>query len=58
MSGPREFLGHQEAEVAVEEAFVDYNRNRMHSALDYMTPYEYLDGWKDGKVTTETKVNN
>jgi putative transposase len=46
---PREFNSHQEAEVAVEEAFTDYNRNRIHSALDYMTPREYLDAWKSGR---------
>jgi transposase InsO family protein len=55
---PREFNSHQEAEVAVEEAFKDYNRNRIHSALDYMTPYEYLDAWKSGKITVEPKVND
>ncbi len=54
----RDFRSHQEAEVAVEEAFTDYNRNRIHSALDYMTPYEYLDAWRSGKVTVEAKVNN
>lgn len=55
---PRDFRSHQEAEVAVEEAFIDYNRNRIHSALDYMTPCEYLDAWKRGEVTVELKVNN
>lgn len=55
---PREFRSHQEAEVAVEEAFTDYNQNRIHSALDYMTPYECLDAWTSGKVTVEAKVNN
>ena len=54
----RDFRSHQEAEVAVEEAFTDYNRNRIHSALDYMTPYEYLNAWRSGKVTVEAKVNN
>jgi putative transposase len=54
----RDFRSHQEAEVAVEEAFTDYNRNRIHSALEYMTPYEYLDAWRrrSGKVTVEAKV--
>lgn len=49
-SRPREFGSHQEAEAAVGEAFTDYNRDRIHSALDYMTPYEYLDEWKGGRV--------
>jgi putative transposase len=55
---PREFRNHQEAEVAVEEAFTDYNRNRIHSALGYRTPYEYLEAWRSGKIALETKVNN
>jgi putative transposase len=55
---PREFSSHQDAEVAVEEAFTDYNRDRIHSALDYMTPYEYLDAWRNGRISTQTKVNS
>jgi putative transposase len=55
---PRDFGSHQEAEVAVGEAFTDYNQNRIHSALDYLTPCEYLDAWKSGKITAEPKVNN
>lgn len=54
---PRDFGSHQEAEVAVGEAFTDYNQNRIHSALDYLTPCEYLEAWRRGKVTAEPKVN-
>jgi len=55
---PRDFGSHQETEAAVEDAFTDYNRNRIHSALDYLTPYEYLDAWRTGKITEDAKVNN
>lgn len=34
----------KEAEQAIAEAFVDYNRNRPHSSLGYKTPYEFLTG--------------
>ena len=34
-------------------------RDRIHSALDYMTPYEYLDAWRNGRISsTQTKVNS
>ena len=56
---PCEFSSHQDAEVVIEEAFTDYNKNRIHSALDYMTPYEYLDAWRNGRISsTQTKVSN
>jgi putative transposase len=54
----RDFQSYQEAEAAIQDAFIDYNQNRIHSSLGYLTPYEYLDAWKKGKVTVEAKVNN
>ena len=39
---PFEFHNFQEAEKAVADAFVDYNQNRPHSSLGYMSPYEFL----------------
>lgn len=38
----RDFQTFQEAADAVQEAYLDYNQERIHSALDYLTPYEYL----------------
>lgn len=38
----RDFQSFQEADEAIAEAFVDYNRNRPHSALGYLSPYEFL----------------
>jgi putative transposase len=38
----RDFQSFQEAELAMAEAFVDYNRDRPHSSLGYMSPYEFL----------------
>jgi putative transposase len=54
----RDFQDYQEAEMAIEEAFVDYNRRRIHSSLGYLTPMEYLDAWKRGRVKVEAKVNS
>lgn len=56
---PRDFQNHQEAETAIEEAFMDYNYRRIHSSLGYLTPIEYLDEWKKrAKVIAEAMVNN
>jgi putative transposase len=54
----RDFQNHQEAEMAIEEAFADYNQRRIHSSLGYLTPIEYLDAWKRGRITMEAKVNS
>ena len=42
----RDFQSFQEASEAILEAFIDYNQRRIHSALKYMTPYEYLEKLK------------
>lgn len=38
----RDFQSFQEADEAIAEAFFDYNQNRPHSALGYLSPYEFL----------------
>jgi transposase InsO family protein len=38
----RDFQTFQEAAEAIQEAYVDYNQHRIHSALGYLAPYEYL----------------
>jgi len=38
----KDFQNFQEASQAIQEAHVDYNQHRIHSALGYLTPYEYL----------------
>jgi putative transposase len=38
----RDLQSFQEAAETIQEAYIDYNQHRIHSALDYQTPYEYL----------------
>ena len=38
----KDFQNFQEASDAIQEACIDYNQHRIHSALGYLTPYEYL----------------
>ena len=38
----QEFNSFQDADKAISEAFVDYNQRRPHSALGYLSPYEFL----------------
>jgi putative transposase len=42
----QDFRNYQDAEVAIAEAFKDYNGNRPHSSLGYKTPYEFLSCWE------------
>jgi transposase InsO family protein len=37
---------YQQAEAAIRDAFIDYNRDRIHSSLGYLTPYEFISKWK------------
>ena len=41
-----DFKDYQEAEVAICDAFRDYNEERPHSSLSYMAPYEFLSDWE------------
>jgi putative transposase len=43
---PREFNNYQDAEIAMADAFTDYNEKRIHSSLDYKTPNEFLSEWR------------
>lgn len=43
---PREFNDYQQAEVAMADAFMDYNEKRIHSSLGYKTPREFLEEWR------------
>jgi transposase InsO family protein len=42
----------QQTDIAIREAFVDYNQNRIHSSLGYLTPYEFI-----SKLKTQV-INN
>ncbi len=39
---PYDFRSFQEADLHIAEAFIDYNERRPHSALGYMSPYEFV----------------
>ena len=44
---PHDFSNYQQAEAVIAEAFRDYNRNRLHSALKYVPPDEFLASWEE-----------
>ena len=39
---PHEFARFQDAEVILAKAFAGYNKDRIHSALGYITPNEFV----------------
>ena len=43
---PRDFANYQAAEAVIAEAFRDYNQDRLHSALRYVPPKEFLTSWE------------
>ncbi len=43
---PREFANCHEAEQAIAEAFADYNNERIHSSIGYITPTEFAELWE------------
>lgn len=51
-----DFKNYQEAEIAIADAFKDYNENRIHSALGYKTPYEFLSSYLSMKTEETRKV--
>ena len=63
---PYDFRTYQEAELVIRDAVVDYNRDRIHSSLGYLTPYEFISKWKpehpreteEVAVEQQTKVIN
>lgn len=57
---PCDFESFQEAEKAITNAFIDYNKNRIHSSLGYLTPYEFLELWfeNDEKNREEETIIN
>ena len=56
---PNDFQNYQEAELAIRDAFLDYNQNRIHSSLRYLTPYEFISKWKmQQQIEVKEKVIN
>lgn len=55
---PFEFNSFQEAEGAMDRAFVDYNQNRIHSSLGYLTPYEFVELWNYDDEEQNKKEEN
>lgn len=43
---PHDFANYQKAEQVIAEAFADYNNERIHSAIGYMTPVEFAAQWE------------
>lgn len=43
---PHEFANYQQAEVLLQKARADYNSSRIHSALGYLTPDEFMELWE------------
>ena len=41
-----EFASYQEAEKILAGAFADYNQERIHSAIGYVTPVEFASQWE------------
>ena len=39
-------FSYQEAEKILADAFTDYNQERIHSAIGYMTPVEFASQWE------------
>ena len=45
-SWSHDFSNYQEAEAVISEAFLNYNCSKMHSALKYVPPDEFLASWE------------
>ena len=43
---PHEFANYQQAEMVLEKTRADYNGSRIHSALGYLTPDEFMELWE------------
>lgn len=43
---PREFTNIQEAKEAISVAFEDYNNHRIHSSIQYLTPSEFAEQYR------------
>jgi len=47
---PHAFERFQDAEAALAHAYADYNNDRIHSALEYMTPNEFIRKLRSGSA--------
>ena len=52
---PLEFADMQDAQKAIQDAFEDYNGNRIHSALGYVTPSEFAELWQQCEEDKRTR---
>ena len=58
------FVHISKQKAAIRDAFIDYNQDRIHSSLGYLTPYEFISKWKQEhqreteEVAEQTNVIN
>lgn len=53
---PFEFDSFQVADETMDRAFVDYNQNRIHSSLGYLTPYEFVELWNHDEEEQQSRT--
>ncbi|MGC8618798.1 MAG: integrase core domain-containing protein, partial [Thermoplasmata archaeon] len=53
-----EFGTYEEANRAIKEAYKDYNEERPHSAIGYMSPNEFINRWNGDENFRKKYLNN
>ncbi len=53
-----EFRMYEEANRSIKEAYRDYNEERPHSTIEYMSPNEFIERWNVDKNFRERYLNS